>query len=97
MPGVLWVDGKQVYQITLIGTTGATLNTYNTTGLFVPEIETMILLTGSVRNTTGSMLPNNHLGLISFDIDATGHLQEQHANTNYSNANFNVTVRYTKK
>jgi len=97
IPGVLWIDGKQVYQVTLVGTTGTALNTYNATGLSIPGIETMISLVGSVRNTTGSMLPNNHLGLISFDIDATGHLQEQHANANYSNANFNVTVQYTKK
>jgi len=96
VPGVTWIDGSQVYQITLVGATGSVLNTYNLTGRSIPNLGTLISMAGEVVNGTGSQVPVNHLQHTGFCFDFSGNLQEMHDNANYSSKPFTVTVLYTK-
>jgi len=97
VPGVTWIDGSQVYQITLSGITGATLGNYNDTGLRIDGIGKMISLTGRITNAAGSQIPASHLTHIGFTIDINGGLHEQHDSDNYGGRPFAVTVLYTKQ
>jgi len=98
MKNVLWVDGKQVYQISFVGTTGNALNTSNALPLNIPNMDTMVYLMGGIKNSAGSHLPNNYSGggVISFDVDMNGNLQEYHTVAAYSNQPLHVTIQYTK-
>jgi len=96
VPGVTWIDGSQVYQITLSGITGAVLNNYNDTGLRIDGMGAMVSLSGRINNSAGSWIPANHLTHIGFTVDANGALHEYHDSANYSARPFAVTVLYTR-
>jgi len=97
LPGVTWIDGSQVYQITVTGNTGTVLNTYTNLPFQIPNIGTLIQITGSVVNNAGSYVPIQHLTRIAFCLSATGVLQESHDMATFSNVPFSVTVLYTKR
>ena len=98
LPDVTWIDGSPVYQISWTGTTGAALNVSNPLALTIPNMAIMVYLMGGIINNAGSHLPNNYAGagVISFDVDVNGVLQEYHSVNNYSNAPMHVTIQYTK-
>jgi len=98
VPGVTWIDGSPIYQITHTGTTGATLDAYNNLDLTIPNMGTMVELYGGLQNSALTHLPNNFsaAGNFSFCVNSAGVLQEWHTVAAYSNQAYHVTILYTK-
>jgi len=93
IPGVTW-NGNQVYQITITGVTGDTLNTQNEVAT-VPGLVTLISMTGTVKLVAGTTVPIDYLNFISFN-ELNTVINETHTDASFSGGTFIVTLLYTK-
>ncbi|MCL2416030.1 MAG: hypothetical protein FWD01_04365 [Defluviitaleaceae bacterium] len=100
IPGVKWLDGKQVYQITVQGSTGATQNAFINIST-IPNFGSLVDIRGFMINSTGSALPSGFYNpqsstAFALSVNASGDVQSFHSGAAFNNMALVATVQYTK-
>lgn len=88
-----WIDGKPLYEITLTGSTGASINTYKTIGQ-IQNLESIAQAYGYVKATYYEPIPKPNLTIhISY---GNGDVNTYFTSNSYQNKPVTITVQYTK-
>jgi len=95
-----WIDGKEIYQTTVMGNTGTIQNAFNPI-YNVANFHEMVSIEGHMNNAVGSTIPSGFYNpqsgtVFSLSMSITGDVQTFHTGAAFNNMDVIATVRYTK-
>jgi hypothetical protein len=95
-----WLDGKDIYQITVTGSTGTTQNAFSHI-YTIPNFNEMVNVEGHMNNAVGSTIPSGFYNpqsgtVFSLSVSITGDVQTFHSGSAFNNMDVIATVWYTK-
>ena len=95
-----WLDGKDIYQITVTGSTGTTQNAFSPI-YTIPNFNEMVNVEGHMTNAVGSTIPSGFYNpqsgtVFSLSVSITGDVQTFHSGSAFNNMDVIATVWYTK-
>ena len=102
VPNVFWIDGRQVYQLTVTGiNTGTTVNSFTTVANIPGFSELCEPIKGYMVNSAGARIPSgfyNSQSLTGFSMTVSdnGDIQQFHAGTAFNSRPITATVIYVK-
>jgi len=97
---MVWLNGKAVFQITVMGSTGTTQNAFNPI-YSIADFEEMVNIEGHMTNAVGSTIPSGFYNpqsgtVFSLSVSLTGDVQTFHSGAAFNNMDVIATVWYTK-
>jgi len=98
--GQKWIDGNDIYQITIEGNTGTTVNDFVV--IFnIANFGELVGISGHINNPVGSQVPsgfyNSQSGTVfNLTVTTAGSVESFHAGASFSNLPIICTVLYTK-
>ena len=100
VPNVKWIDGKQVYQIVIQGSTHNLPSQFETVGT-IANFDKLVKIEGYLVNSANSSIPSgfyNSSGDVSFSlsVNSAGVVQAYHSSNSFNNSPVVAIVQYTK-
>ena len=99
--GAKWIDGSDIYKITIKAKTAAAPQTYNTMAE-IADFKELVRLPDGYIYVSGTFVPFGYCNAnwtdgIDVTVTAGGLVNETHYTANYSNRDLTATIYYTKK